>query len=165
MSTPFFTMLVELSAKGEPFAVATVVSVEGATSAKPGAKAIIDTTGNTVLGWVGGGCAESAVREEALASLQDGQTRRYAQRSLSRHCLFVLMSDGLDTGEPEVLAAELGKIKPQVKKLIWLNPLLGWQHYQPLARGMQAALPHTDVFAPAHTLESLLQLEHHFRVW
>ncbi len=75
MSTPFFTKLVELSSQGEPFAVATVISIEGATSAKPGAKAIIDATGNTVLGWVGGGCAESAVREEALASLQDGRTR------------------------------------------------------------------------------------------
>jgi len=48
-----------------------------------------------------------------------------------------------------------------VRKLIWLNPLLGLADYQPVTRGMNAALPYIDVFAPAHNVESLLALERH----
>ena len=60
----------ELTAQGKSFAVATVVRVEGSSSARRGAKAIIDAQGKLVLGWVGGGCAESAVRNEALRSIE-----------------------------------------------------------------------------------------------
>lgn len=83
----------------------------------------------------------------------------HARRLLTRDTIFIILSDGWDTGEPEALAAELGAIKARVRKLIWLNPLLGMQEYQPVTRGMSAALPHIDVFAPAHNLESLLALE------
>jgi uncharacterized protein with von Willebrand factor type A (vWA) domain len=82
-------------------------------------------------------------------------------RLLSRNTLFVVLSDGWDTGEPEALAAELGLIKGRVRRLIWLNPLLGMEGYQPVTRGMSAALPYIDVFAPAHNLASLLDLERH----
>ena len=63
----------ELTAQGRAFAVATVVRVEGSSSARRGSKAIIDAEGKLLLGWVGGGCAESAVRGEALRSLELGQ--------------------------------------------------------------------------------------------
>ena len=69
------------------------------------------------------------------------------------------MSDGLDTGEPDLLYEELHKIKRRIKKLIWLNPLKGMTNYEPLARGMHAALPLLDVFISAHNLDSLLNLE------
>jgi len=59
------------------------------------------------------------------------------------------------------LAAELRKIRRRVAKLIWLNPLLGLEEYQPVTRGMSAALPFIDLFAPAHNLQSLLALEQH----
>lgn len=85
----------------------------------------------------------------------------HARRLLTRDTIFIILSDGWDTGEPEALAAELAAIKTRVRKLIWLNPLLGMQDYQPVTRGMSAALPHIDVFAPAHNLESLLKLERH----
>ncbi len=85
--------------------------------------------------------------------------RRYGRKVLSRDSIFMILSDGWDTGEPEVLAAELRTIRRRVRKLIWLNPLLGQKDYQPLTRGMNAALPHLDVFAPAHNLQSLLALE------
>ncbi len=75
MSQDFFATLQELTSRGEPFAVATVIEIEGSTSAKPGSKAVIDSNAAIILGWVGGGCIESAVREEALASLKDGKTR------------------------------------------------------------------------------------------
>ena len=75
MSTEFFEKLNQLNTKEIPFAVATVISITGSVSAKPGAKSIIDFQGNTLYGWVGGGCAEEAVRDAAMDSLKDGQTR------------------------------------------------------------------------------------------
>jgi uncharacterized protein len=85
----------------------------------------------------------------------------HAKKLRSVDTFFLILSDGLDTGEPEELATELAAVKRRVRKLIWLNPLLGLSDYQPIARGMSAALPHVDVFAPAHNLESLLGLEKH----
>ena len=75
MSNEYFEKLAELNAAEVPFAVATVIKITGSVSAKTGAKSIIDGNGETLFGWVGGGCAEEAVREAALESLQDGQTR------------------------------------------------------------------------------------------
>ena len=89
--------------------------------------------------------------------------RLHGRRLFSRDTVFMVLSDGWDTGDPEVLAAELGDIKRHVRKLIWLNPLLGIADYQPITRGMSAALPHIDVFIPAHNLESLLNLETHLK--
>lgn len=68
-----FAKAAELTAAGRAFAVATVVRVEGSSSARRGSKAIIDAEGRLLLGWIGGGCAESAVRSEALRSLEQGQ--------------------------------------------------------------------------------------------
>lgn len=88
--------------------------------------------------------------------------RRHAPLT-SRRTVFVILSDGWDTGEPEDLIAELRKIRGRVSKVIWLNPLLGLEDYQPATRGIQAALPYINVFAPAHNLESLLALEGHLK--
>jgi uncharacterized protein len=85
--------------------------------------------------------------------------RLHARKLRAGETLFMILSDGLDTGEPEELAAELCAVKRRVRKIIWLNPLLGLADYQPIARGMSAALPHVDHFAPAHNLQSLLALE------
>ena len=67
----------------------------------------------------------------------------------------MVVSDGYDTGEPELLAGVLQRLRARVRRLIWLNPLAGRDQYQPSARGMQAALPHLDLLAPAHDLASL----------
>ena len=92
---------------------------------------------------------------ESLSSF----SRMRGRRVLSRNAIFVILSDGWDTGEPELLRAELRVAKRRVQKLVWLNPLLGLKEYAPTTRGMSAALPYIDVFAPAHNLESLLALE------
>ncbi|HEY5029985.1 MAG TPA: VWA domain-containing protein [Candidatus Angelobacter sp.] len=89
--------------------------------------------------------------------------RLHGRRLFSRDTVFVVLSDGWDTGDPAILAEELGGIRRRVRKLIWLNPLLGMADYQPITRGMSAALPYIDVFAPAHNLESLLNLETHLK--
>lgn len=85
----------------------------------------------------------------------------HGRKLLSRETVFIVLSDGWDTGEPEFLARQMRTIKRRVKSMVWLNPLLGLKEYQPLTRGMAAALPYVDVFAPAHNLESLLALERH----
>jgi hypothetical protein len=80
---------------------------------------------------------------------------------LDRRTVAVILSDGWDTGEPEDLAAELLRVKRKVARLIWLNPLLGNPSYEPLTRGMVAALPLVDRFAAAHNLASLRELALH----
>jgi xanthine dehydrogenase accessory factor len=70
MSLDLYAKAAELTAQGKTFAVATVVRVEGSSSARRGSKAIIDAQGKLVFGWVGGGCAESAVRNEALRCIE-----------------------------------------------------------------------------------------------
>ncbi len=105
-------------------------------------------------GWSGGTKIGESLRE--LRRLQ-------GRRLFSRDTMCIILSDGWETGDPNLLAEELGDIQRRVRKLIWLNPLLGMADYQPLTRGMSAALPHIDVFASAHNLESLLQLENHLR--
>ena len=83
----------------------------------------------------------------------------FAKKLLSRNALVIILSDGLDTGEPEILQKEMKKISSRAKKVIWLNPLKGMKDYQPIARGMSAALPMVDVFNSAHNLDSILELE------
>jgi uncharacterized protein with von Willebrand factor type A (vWA) domain len=85
--------------------------------------------------------------------------RHYAARTLNRRTVALIMSDGYDTGPPALLAAELAAIKRRARRLIWLNPMMGWQGYEPVAAGMAAALPHLDLCAPAHNLESLMRIE------
>jgi uncharacterized protein with von Willebrand factor type A (vWA) domain len=80
---------------------------------------------------------------------------------VDRRTIVVILSDGWDTGEPAELAASLGSLRRRAGRLIWLNPLLGSGVYRPLTRGMQAALPHIDVFAPLNNLASLRALEPH----
>jgi uncharacterized protein with von Willebrand factor type A (vWA) domain len=82
-------------------------------------------------------------------------------RCIDKRTILIILSDGWDTGEPEQLAAELAQLQKRAGRLIWLNPLLGSSTYQPLTRGMQAALPFINVFAPAHDLASLRALEPH----
>jgi uncharacterized protein with von Willebrand factor type A (vWA) domain len=85
--------------------------------------------------------------------------RWHARRVIhSRTCVMIL-SDGYDTGAPEKLEAAMRALRRRCKRIAWLNPLLGWDGYEPSARGMQAALPFIDLFAPAHNLDSLAALE------
>jgi len=74
MAKEIIDVVMDMRAKREPFAVATVVETEGSSSAKTGAKAVIDHEGRVVAGWVGGGCAESTTCHTALACMESGQT-------------------------------------------------------------------------------------------
>lgn len=82
-------------------------------------------------------------------------------RLVDRRTVVVILSDGWDTGSPELLGDALARIHRRAGRIIWLNPLLGSPGYEPRVRGMQAALPHVDVFHPAHNLASLEGLVRH----
>jgi uncharacterized protein with von Willebrand factor type A (vWA) domain len=91
---------------------------------------------------------------ESLKTFND----QFARRLVDQRTVVIILSDGLDTGQTELLDEEMAKLHLRCARLIWLNPLLGKDHYQPVARGMAAALPHVDVFAAAHNLASLQKL-------
>ena len=92
---------------------------------------------------------------ECLQNFNDS----HAKRILHGRSTVIILSDGLDTGPPEKLATELRKIKLRTRQLIWLNPLKGMAGYEPIQRGMNAALPEIDIFRSAHNLDSILELE------
>ncbi|HEY3196191.1 MAG TPA: VWA domain-containing protein [Candidatus Dormibacteraeota bacterium] len=91
---------------------------------------------------------------EALADFN----RRWARRVLGHGAVVIIISDGWDRGDPTQLAAELIHLRRSAHRLIWLNPLLGSEGYQPLTRGMAAALPFCDDFLAAHNLQALDEL-------
>jgi hypothetical protein len=82
-------------------------------------------------------------------------------RLVDRRTVVVILSDGWDTGDPQILGDEMEWLRLKSRKVIWLNPLLGSPGYEPLTQGMQAALPHVSVFAPVHNLQALRALERH----
>ncbi len=105
--------------------------------------------GRTVADWEGG-----TRIGESLKSLLDG----WSQRATLRGAVVVLCSDGLERGDPEVLRAQMARLGRLAHKVVWVNPLKGSPRYEPLARGMAAALPSVDLFLSGHNLESLSEL-------
>jgi uncharacterized protein with von Willebrand factor type A (vWA) domain len=86
------------------------------------------------------------------------------ERLIDTRSVVLVLSDGWDTGEPAQLAAVMQRLHRRAGRVIWLNPLLGSPGYEPQAAGMQAALPHIDVFAPAHDFESLRSMIRYLNV-
>jgi len=105
-----------------------------------------------VPGWGGGTRIGDALRTFNV---------RWGRRVLGHGAVVLLISDGWDRGEPAVLRQEMARLQRSCHRLIWLNPLLGSADYQPLTRGMQAALPFVDDFLPVHNLASLEALAEH----
>jgi hypothetical protein len=81
-----------------------------------------------------------------------------ADKMLTRKSVVIIMSDGWDRGDVQLLEREMRVLKHKAYKVIWLNPLLGSPHYQPLCQGIKAVLPYCDYFLPVHNLESLIGL-------
>ena len=87
----------------------------------------------------------------------------WGRRVLGRGAVVLIISDGWDRGDPDLLRQEIGRLQRSCHRLIWLNPLLGSEEYEPLTRGMQAALPFIDDFLPVHNLASLEDLAVHLQ--
>ena len=103
---------------------------------------------------IGGGSKIGA----ALDRFAKGDARRFVDGRTA----VVILSDGYDSDAPDLLANALIRLGKRGCKILWLNPLKGWAGYEPVARGMAAALPHLDLFAPANTLADLAALEQEF---
>jgi len=82
----------------------------------------------------------------------------YAHRMLNKKTIVLILSDGWDTGAPEIMQTAMRSIHQKSRKLFWLNPLSGNPNFSPEALGLQTALPYIDALAPAHNLESLKTL-------
>ncbi|HEY6100334.1 MAG TPA: VWA domain-containing protein [Anaeromyxobacter sp.] len=114
--------------------------------------AVLARLAEAVPDWSGGtriGESLDAFVAHHLGALVDART------------VVVILSDGLDRGDPDLLARAMRRIHDRAGRVIWLNPLLGDPRYEPTARGMAAALPFVDRFAPAHDLETLERLLPH----
>jgi uncharacterized protein len=102
--------------------------------------------GRLVADWEGG-----TRIGESLKTLLDG----WSQRAALRGAVVVLCSDGLERGDPQLLRMQMARLRRLAYRVVWANPLKGSPRYEPLARGMAAALPSVDVFLSGHNLESL----------
>ncbi|MEZ5879308.1 MAG: VWA domain-containing protein [Nitratireductor sp.] len=87
---------------------------------------------------------------------------QYAGQSVNGRSVVIVLSDGYDTGDPGLISGALARLRRRGCRIVWLNPLKGWKSYEPVARGMAAALPHLDRFASARTLDDLAALETEF---
>lgn len=106
----------------------------------------------SVPDWSGGTRIGAAIKEFH---------QRWGGRVLNGGPVVLLISDGWDCGDPEVLRLQIARLQRRCYRLIWLNPLIGTTGYSPLTRGLQAALPHVDDFLPARTLMNLADLAAH----
>ena len=105
------------------------------------ADAVVDWSGGTRLG-------------EAIGRFND----EWGVRGMARGAIVVILSDGWDRGDPEQMAREMARLHRTAHRVVWVNPLKASPGYEPLARGMAAALPHVDEFLEGHCLESLRTL-------
>jgi len=103
-----------------------------------------------VVGW-GGGTRIGACLDEFCAE--------WAPGLVSSRTVVIILSDGLDTGDPALVGKAMAAIALRSGRVLWLNPLAGDDRYEPLARGMAAAMPYLDLLAPGHSLASLIALE------
>jgi hypothetical protein len=111
--------------------------------------AALEKVSNQVLGWSGGtniGGALQIFNSDFAPALVDNRT------------VIILISDGWECGDLNLLEQEMRTLKRRCSRILWLNPLLGDENYEPLCKGMQTALPYLDYFLPAHNVESLVNL-------
>jgi len=101
--------------------------------------------GHHVADWSGGTRIGAAI----------AQLNREHGRRIGRGAIVVVLSDGWDRGDPELLAEEMGRLSRCAHRVVWLNPLAADPRYEPLTRGMRAALPHVDHLLPGNSIASL----------
>ena len=112
-------------------------------------EAALRAAGEAVLDWSGGTRLGACLRQ-----FND----EWGVRGLARGATVVVLSDGWDRGEPELLGAEVERLHRVTHRLVWVNPLKASPGFEPLARGMAAALPHVDLFLEGHNVASLESL-------
>jgi len=111
--------------------------------------AALETAAGAVSDWHGG-----TRLGEGLRAFND----RFGTRGVARGAVVVVLSDGWDRGDPSELASEMARLRRVAHRVVWANPLRATPGYEPLARGMAAALPYVDDFVDGHSLASLERL-------
>jgi uncharacterized protein len=138
----------------ESFLFATRLTRVTRFVAERGSANVLRRVSQSVQDWGGGTRIGEALRAFNV---------HWARRVMRNGPVVLLMSDGWDRGSPELLERELARVRRSCRRLVWLNPLLGSASYEPLTRGMMAALRHVDDFLPVHNLLSLEQLAEQLR--
>ena len=109
----------------------------------------LDKISGSILGWSGG---------TNIGRSLHTFNRQFAPSLVTHRTVVVIISDGWDRGDVSLLEREMQDLKRRAKKIIWLNPLLASENYEPLCKGMQAALPYLDLFLSVHNVNSLVAL-------
>jgi uncharacterized protein len=109
----------------------------------------LEKISGSILGWSGG---------TNIGRSLHTFNRNFAPSMVTHRTVVVIISDGWDRGDVSLLEREMQDIKRRCKKIIWLNPLLASENYEPLCKGMQAALPYLDLFLSVHNVNSLVSL-------
>jgi uncharacterized protein len=109
----------------------------------------LDRVGEAVADWSGGTRIGHSIADF---------NRLWSRRLLGQGAIVMLISDGLDRDAGTGLAREMDRLHRSCRRLVWLNPLLRYEGFEPKSLGMRAMLPHVDEFRPVHNLESLEQL-------
>jgi uncharacterized protein with von Willebrand factor type A (vWA) domain len=170
---PKLVVLCDTSGSMDAYARLLLAFVLSLKRAAPGTEVFAFNTALTRLTpWLAAGKVEATLSRLArevpdwsggtrIGDCLAGFVERYLDGVVSSKSVVLVLSDGLDRGDPKPLADALSAIRARAKKLLWLNPLAGDPQYQPTARGMAAALPFLDHLAPAHSLEALEALLPH----
>jgi uncharacterized protein with von Willebrand factor type A (vWA) domain len=109
----------------------------------------LEKISGSILGWSGG---------TNIGRSLHTFNRNFAPSVVTHRTVVVIISDGWDRGDVSLLEREMQDLKRRCKKIIWLNPLLASDNYEPLCKGMQAALPYLDLFLSVHNVNSLIAL-------
>ncbi|HSE85196.1 MAG TPA: VWA domain-containing protein [Candidatus Binatia bacterium] len=109
----------------------------------------LEKISGSILGWSGG---------TNIGRSLHTFNRNFAPSIVTHRTVVVIISDGWDRGDVSLLEREMQDLKRRCKKIIWLNPLLASDNYEPLCKGMQAALPYLDLFLSVHNVNSLIAL-------
>ena len=109
----------------------------------------LEKISGSILGWSGG---------TNIGRSLHTFNRNFAPSMVSARTVVVIISDGWDRGDVSLLEREMQDLKRRCRKIIWLNPLLASENYEPLCKGMQAALPYLDLFLSVHNVNSLIAL-------
>ncbi len=109
----------------------------------------LEKISGSILGWSGG---------TNIGRSLHPFNRNFAPSMVTHRSVVVIISDGWDRGDVSLLEREMQDLKRRCKKIIWLNPLLASDNYEPLCKGMQAALPYLDLFLSVHNVNSLVSL-------
>jgi uncharacterized protein with von Willebrand factor type A (vWA) domain len=165
-------LLADVSGSMEPYARAMLRFAQAAVAARGPGRVEVFAVGTRLTRLsreLGGRDPDVAIRRAAAAVVDySGGTRlgeglrefndRWGTRGTARGAVVVILSDGWDRGAPEELGEEMARLSRVARRVVWVNPLKASPGYQPLARGMAAALPYVDQFVEGHSLAALEEL-------